>query len=342
MAAPSAAPLPPLPAVPPPPPGSRFLVFGGKTGWVGGKLMALLAAAGYDVVAAAARLQNTQDVAAELDAVAPTHVLNAAGLTGRPNVDWCEDHKRAVIETNVTGTLALMEATAARGIHVTHFATGCIYSYDGAHPLGAPGFTEEDPPNFTGSYYSKTKAAVEDLIRSAYDHVLTLRLRMPISDDLTPRSFITKITRYERVVNIPNSMSVLAELLPHSVTLACRRVTGVVNFTNPGVISHNQILLLYRTYIQPDFIWTNFTEEEQAAVIKAPRSNNCLDTTKLEGLLAPAVLTPIQEAVEGVFRRMAAACRTAATATALPAVIPRRIAAPMAEGGEDGSGTVEV
>lgn len=25
--------------------------------------------------------------------VKPTHVLNAAGLTGRPNVDWCEDHK---------------------------------------------------------------------------------------------------------------------------------------------------------------------------------------------------------------------------------------------------------
>ena len=25
--------------------------------------------------------------------VKPTHILNAAGLTGRPNVDWCEDHK---------------------------------------------------------------------------------------------------------------------------------------------------------------------------------------------------------------------------------------------------------
>ena len=23
----------------------------------------------------------------------PTHVLNAAGVTGRPNVDWCESHK---------------------------------------------------------------------------------------------------------------------------------------------------------------------------------------------------------------------------------------------------------
>jgi hypothetical protein len=28
-----------------------------------------------------------------LPQVKPTHVLNAAGLTGRPNVDWCEDHK---------------------------------------------------------------------------------------------------------------------------------------------------------------------------------------------------------------------------------------------------------
>lgn len=25
--------------------------------------------------------------------VKPTHVFNCAGVTGRPNVDWCEDHK---------------------------------------------------------------------------------------------------------------------------------------------------------------------------------------------------------------------------------------------------------
>ena len=27
----------------------------------------------------------------------PTHVLNAAGVTGRPNVDWCESHKVGAI-----------------------------------------------------------------------------------------------------------------------------------------------------------------------------------------------------------------------------------------------------
>jgi 3,5-epimerase/4-reductase len=37
-----------------------------------------------------------------------------------------------------------------------------------------------------------------------YPNVLILRLRMPVSDDLHPRNFVTKITKYEYVVDIPN------------------------------------------------------------------------------------------------------------------------------------------
>lgn len=37
-----------------------------------------------------------------------------------------------------------------------------------------------------------------------YPNVLILRLRMPVSDDLHPRNFVTKISQYDRVVNIPN------------------------------------------------------------------------------------------------------------------------------------------
>jgi dTDP-4-dehydrorhamnose reductase len=97
----------------------------------------------------------------ELDEVKPTHVLNAAGVTGRPNVDWCEDHKQETIRANVVGTLNLADLTCARGIHQTVFATGCIFAYDDAHPIGGPGFTEEDAANFTGSFYSTTKGMVE-------------------------------------------------------------------------------------------------------------------------------------------------------------------------------------
>lgn len=106
---------------------------------------------------------------------------------------------------------------------------------------------------------------------------------MPISSDLNnPRNFITKISRYNKVVNIPNSMTILDELLPISIEMAKRNLRGIWNFTNPGVVSHNEILEMYKTYIDPEFKWSNFTLEEQAKVIVAPRSNNEMDGSKLK------------------------------------------------------------
>ena len=47
------------------------------------------------------------------------------------------------------------------------------------------------------------------------DNVLNLRIRMPITGDYNKRNFITKITTYEYICSIPNSMTVLPELLPN-------------------------------------------------------------------------------------------------------------------------------
>jgi hypothetical protein len=122
---------------------------------------------------------------------------------------------------------------------------------------------------------------VEELLKE-FDNVCTLRVRMPITGDLTtPRNFITKITRYEKVVNIPNSMTILDELLPISIEMAKRNLRGIWNFTNPGVVSHNEILEMYKKYVDPSFTYKNFTLEEQAKVIVAARSNNELDASKL-------------------------------------------------------------
>ena len=104
---------------------------------------------------------------------------------------------------------------------------------------------------------------------------------MPVSDDLHPRNFVTKIAKYDHVVNIPNSNTILADLLPASVLLAEHGDVGVYNFTNPGAISHNEVLTLFRDIVRPSFTWKNFSLEEQAKVIKAGRSNCELDTTKL-------------------------------------------------------------
>ena len=61
--------------------------------------------------------------------------------------------------------------------------------------------------------------------------------------------------QYNKVINIPNSMTVLPELIPLSIEMAKRKLTGVMNYTNPGAISHNEILELYKQYIDPDFSW---------------------------------------------------------------------------------------
>lgn len=260
---------------------------------------------GLEVFLGEARIENRESVAKELDEVKPTHVLMAAGITGRPNIDWCEDNKPATIRTNVIGTLNVADLTNERGIHCTIYATGCIFKYDDAHQLGSGvGFKEDDYPNFAESFYSETKGYMEQMLK-CYPNCLILRVRMPISDDLFHRNFVTKIVKYERVVNIPNSMTVLTEMLPASLAMAKKGLTGVYNFTNPGVISHNEVLDLYKKYIDPSYTYKNFTVEEQAKVIKAGRSNNELDTTKLMADMPDGVvINDIKTAVELCFQRM--------------------------------------
>ena len=95
-----------------------------------------------------------------------------------------------------------------------------------------------------GSFYSETKSYMELMVRN-YPNVLQLRLRMPIDGDLSnPRNFITKIANYAKVVDIPNSMTVLDELVPMAVDGAVRGLTGAYNWTNPGAISHNEVRAL--------------------------------------------------------------------------------------------------
>lgn len=142
-----------------------------------------------------------------------------------------------------------------------------------------------------------------------YSNCLILRLRMPVSDDLHSRNFVTKIAKYDRVVDIPNSNTILTDLLPASILMAEHKDTGIYNFTNPGAISHNEVLALFKEYVRPEFTWKNFTLEEQAKVIKAGRSNCKLDTTKLEKKLKEYgyEVPEIHEAYKGCFQRMAAA-----------------------------------
>ena len=98
-------------------------------------------------------------------------------------------------------------------------------------------------------------------------------------------------------------MTVLDELIPMLIDMAEKKVVGTINLTNPGLISHNKILEMYKEIVDPDFVWENFSIEEQAQILAAGRSNNFLDTTRLESLY-PNVLS-IKESVRQCLIRMA-------------------------------------
>lgn len=279
---------------------SNTILLLGSTGWIGGQLQGIFEKEGYKVVPSIQRLdaQSFDVFRREVDAHKPRAVISCAGLTGRPNVDWCEDHRHEVIRVNLIGTLALMEICEELKLHLISMATGCIFSYDDDHPEP---FAEADRPNFDGSFYSLTKGMV-DTLASNYKYTLALRLRMPISCDGHPRCFVTKIASYEKVVDIPNSMSVLHTLLPLVPRMVERDIRGgPLNFVNPGVISHNEILDMYKEYVNPEFTYTNFSEEDQSKILKAGRSNNALDTTRIVSLFPD--LMDIRDAVRGAFVR---------------------------------------
>ena len=60
---------------------------------------------------------------------------------------------------------------------------------------------------------------------------------------------------------------------------------GMYNFTNPGAISYNEVLALYKRIVDPVYEWKNFSLEEQAKVTKADHSNCELNSTKLMGVV---------------------------------------------------------
>lgn len=247
-------------------------------------------------------------------------------------IDYLEQPGKLVenVRDNLFSPIVLALLAQKYNIHYTYMGTGCIFTYnddellnmcdkndgavwiDGSNISRKGGkeeegegkevykFKESDEPNFFGSSYSTVKGYTDRLMH-LFSNVLNVRIRMPITADYNPRNFITKILKYKKICSVQNSMSVLPELLPIMVNMAEKRRTGTINLVNPGTISHNEILYLYKLYIDPTFTWSNFTIEEQQKVLAAGRSNNHLDTTTLE---KDYDVLPIHDAIRTVLTKM--------------------------------------
>jgi dTDP-4-dehydrorhamnose reductase len=291
----------------------------GAGGYVGGRFSAYLSARGLKTIPLSrTRVDYTtaDGLRRFLKEERPDCVINAAGYTGKPNVDACESAKAETLFGNTVLPLRIAEACAAEGIPLGHVSSGCIYQgargYDGDTPLG---FREEDTPNFSFlhgpcSFYSGTKAMAEEYLKP-YPNVYIWRLRVPFDGQDSSRNYLSKLLRYKRLLDVRNSLSHLEDFVAACwATLERGLPPGTYNVTNPGSVTTREVVDLIQQQgrkrlgkgdtfsaerMLKDFSYFESEDEFMKTSAIAARSSCVLDTAKAEKFNLP--LRPVREAI---------------------------------------------
>lgn len=280
----------------------------GGSGYVGQAYQRLLTKKGLkfrNLKRAEVDYTNPEVLTAALKADKPEFLINAAGYTGKPNVDACEIHKTECLYGNAVLPGLVAKACADANVPWGHVSSGCIYT--GSRPDGT-GFTEEDAPNFTFrqnncSFYSGTKALGEETL-AGVPNVFIWRLRIPFDHVDNPRNYLTKLMRYARLLEASNSISQLDEFV--ASTFACweKRIPfGIYNVTNPGHVTTRDVVRhIEKSGVCPKkFDFFPSEEEFMKIAAKTPRSNCVMSSKKLAD--AGIQLTEVNAAVEDALRR---------------------------------------
>lgn len=273
-----------------------MLIFG--AGFLGTRLSGVIPGA----VMSRADIADPAAVRLALAEHRPEVVINAAGATGRPNVDALEGQPHRAARSNTVGPLVLAEAAERAGAWLLHLASGCVFYGPSPHPAG---WREDDPANPI-SLYARTRYA-SDLVLSGLPGVCVLRLRMPIDGLPGPRNLITKVAGYTHVMDVQNSVTVLADLDRVVTGLITLRPSGVLHATNPGVLSHRHLLARYRAVVDPQHTCEFVSEDALLAegLIQKPRSNAILNSERLAGL--GLAMRPVADALEEALQQYAPA-----------------------------------
>ncbi|MBA4148943.1 MAG: sugar nucleotide-binding protein [Verrucomicrobia bacterium] len=253
----------------------------------------------------------------------PSFIINAAGYTGKPNVDACENFKADTLQGNTLFPQTVAQACSALDVPWGHVSSGCIYSGAKISDFSMTrverdltrvdlkalrknnalfGFTEEDEPNFSFrqppcSFYSGTKALGEEAILNVGRSYIW-RLRIPFDHLDNARNYLSKVQRYAKVYDNVNSLSHRADFVNACLdTWKVKAPFGIYNVTNPGYVTTRQVVQMIQDVLKParGFEFWESDEEFYKVAAKTPRSNCIMDTNKL--ISAGVKLRSVEEAL---------------------------------------------
>jgi dTDP-4-dehydrorhamnose reductase len=291
-----------------------MLLLLGATGYIGQAFQTELTRRGERFVAlfrSQVDYTRFQPLYEYLKANRPSFVVNAAGYTGKPNVDACETAKADTLQGNTLFPQALANACAVLDIPFGHVSSGCIFAgawvdYGNGwvvekdmtkpefkaiaanSPEKIRGFDESMIPNFSFrdqpcSFYSGTKALGEEVIEGIGSHYIW-RLRVPFDEFDSARNYLSKIQRYDKIYNNFNSLSHRGDFVKACLdTWFLKAPFGIYNVTNPGYVSTKQALDLIKEALPSKrqyAFWESDSEFYNLGAV-APRSNCIMESSKL-------------------------------------------------------------
>ena len=216
-----------------------YAIFG-STGFLGSNIVEKLKLKNKKFITCSLRLQNIIEISEFLDIYKPKYVINCAGLTGSPNIFWCDENKIETIESNVTYQLTLAKLCFDKGIHLTCFGSGGIFESDKF-------YSENEEGNYKKNFYSESRIYLENIIKN-YSNVLYLRINYPISAKKSNKNLLTKLLTYKNIEQVELSITCIDDLFFILFDMVENNENGICNFVNPGSIKLFEILEIYNKY----------------------------------------------------------------------------------------------
>lgn len=196
----------------------------------------------------------------------PVVVINCAGFTGE-TVDDCQNNPEECFRANMDLPGMIAKVCNGLGCWFIHISSGCIFNCMEA--------TENDEPNFISNVYQSSKLYGENLVRNRYESAFVFRIRMPFSHIPHPRNWLTKLMKYDQILDGLNSVTWIDEFAMRSWQLWQKAPPGIYHATQRNPVRTMEVARMLR----PDVAEYDPVEFRKLHI---QRSSAVLDCSKFE------------------------------------------------------------
>lgn len=272
----------------------KVVVFG-RNGWLAQKF-----ADSYNIDVSSVDILNVAELTDFIFRETPDVVINCAGRTGTPNIDWCNANDQNRLNTRTVNSIApaILQANCKLiGARFVHISSGCIWN-------GGVDLDESSNPS-SPSFYAETKVDGEKVIDK--EESLIIRLRMPFDGSGSPRCLISKLIKYPKIISIQNSVTYIPDLVSAVKHLIDNNERGIFNIVNDGTISGRDILERYKNNVDKNHIYEIVDMEYlmHNNLCLDGRSNCTLSNSKLlkAGFRMPDAIERLDQAIENLSKQ---------------------------------------